>query len=150
MFTSTELKKYDSMFTLNQYQWPLQNWRTDPGKANGVFPTDVASAAWNKRHVVRSVLVGDLSDSALYADQGEGVVTIDCDPENAFVNEETGEIVCMDAEDLIDPGEGARTATTTTTGMFTVTPPPPQSGAFIKGNRPTQMPTQRSQILGRG
>jgi hypothetical protein len=137
------------MFTLTEYGWPLQNWRTDPARANGVFPTDVASASWLKRRVVRSVLAGELPESALYTDHGEGdALGLNCNADGAFVDLETGQIVCIDnPEDLLLDGTeatGSGMATTTSDMLAPSTVAHPQVGSFVLGSLPTEMPTKRS------
>ncbi|GAB7353350.1 hypothetical protein MBLNU459_g3835t2 [Dothideomycetes sp. NU459] len=78
---------------MNAYDWPLQNYKITPGKANAAYPADVASADWLECEIVQSVLVGSLSEPTHDDDFAVNeVIQLDCAPYDAWVEVTTGEI----------------------------------------------------------
>lgn len=132
-----------SIFTMNAYNWPLQNYKLAPTKAKGNYPTDVASADWLKREVVQSVLAGNGSEAAVYeyedADENvtHEVIELDCEPEDAWMDVETGDIFCSPGD-----ADGAKSASTTAATEVTATANTvPQTGPSLRGSVPTQRPS---------
>ena len=77
----------DPMFD-RPYNWPRRQYSTNPANANGVYPQNVASAAWLKRQLVQAVLRGNISQDALFGEGGkEG---IDCNSCDIVIDEQYG------------------------------------------------------------
>jgi hypothetical protein len=86
------------MFTNAAYAWPLQNYKSNPGQKGVVLPTNVASAAWQKRQIVQSVLAGRLTEAALHGDGEE----VECNTCDVLFDDETGDLIYLNNSDIID------------------------------------------------
>lgn len=93
----------DPLFTNRAYSWPLQDYQSNPTKNGVVLPHDIASANWQKRQVVQSVLAGDLPEAALRDDDDDddGEKSVKCSACDIVIYYDTEEVIYFEDSDMI-------------------------------------------------